>query len=81
MPEAGGRKLAGEFKGLLGEVRQLATEVRADIASAAAELMTEIKAGKEIAKQIRTETDEVRAAFAEVLGNAPPVDETPKDQG
>lgn len=76
MPEAGGRRLAGEFKGLLGELRQLSAEVRTDIASAAAELMTELKAGKEVARQIREETAEVRAAFGEVLGNAPPADES-----
>lgn len=74
MPEIGGSKLAGEFGGMLADVRRMMDEVKLDIGAAVTELATEIQAGKDVAKAIRAEATEVRRAFGSVLGNAPPAD-------
>lgn len=77
MPEVGGKRLAGEFAGMLSDVRKAVDEIKLEVAGAVTELMTEIQAGKSVAKAIRAEADEVRQAFGTVLGNAPPAEESP----
>jgi hypothetical protein len=72
MPELGGKKLAGEFGGLLAGVRKLVDEAKLGIAAAITELTSEIQSGKEVERAIRAEAQVVRDAFAEVLGNSPP---------
>lgn len=72
MPEAGGKKLAGEFGGMLADVRKMIDEAKIGIAGAITELVTEVKAGKQVERAIRDEAATVRKAFGEMLGNNPP---------
>lgn len=72
MPEVGGGKLAGEFGGMMADVRRMIDETKLDIAAAVTELTTEVQAGKQVAKAIRAEAAQVRQAFGSVLGNAAP---------
>lgn len=74
MPEIGGKRLAGELGGMLADVRKMVDEAKLGLAGAVTELVTEIKSGKEVERAIRAEAAEVRKAFGEVLGNAPPTD-------
>lgn len=80
MADEGNLKLTGEVSGLLGgslkgmlsDVRKVVEETRLEITGAASELVEEIKAGKQIARALRTEAANVRAEYATILGNAPP---------
>lgn len=76
MPEVGGKKLATEFGGMLAGVRKMVDEAKLGIAAAVTELVTEVKSGKQVETALRAEAAEVRKAFGEVLGNAPPETET-----
>jgi hypothetical protein len=86
MPEIGGRKFAGDFSGLLGSAKAALATAQTEIAAAAAELVTEIQSGHRASvKALQDETAAVRKGYAELLGNAPPADETtaekPKAEG
>lgn len=72
MPEIGGKKLAGNFREGMASLRKQLDDMHLEVASAITELQGEVAAGKEVAKQIRSEAADVRAAFGDVLGNAPP---------
>ncbi len=64
--------LGGSLSGILSDVRKAVDDVRLDIAGAASELVEEVRAGKQIARALRTEAANVRAEYATILGNAPP---------
>lgn len=72
MPDVGGRKLAGEFGNMLAELRKTMDETKLEIAAAVTEVQSELATGKEVAKALRAEADDVRQAFGAVLGNNPP---------
>jgi uncharacterized protein involved in exopolysaccharide biosynthesis len=76
MPEIGATRLAGRLSSVLSDLRRQAAAIEQDISAAAAELGTELKAGKQVAAAIRAETASVRQSFADLLGNQPPADQT-----
>ena len=69
MPEIGGKSLANDVRIGLAGLKKKLEALRLDAAAAVNELATEITNGEEGVKHIRSETAEVRAAFAEILGN------------
>ena len=66
--------IGASLAGVLAEVRKAVEETRLEIAGAASELVTEVRAGKQIARALRTEAANVRADYAKILGNAPPAE-------
>jgi hypothetical protein len=74
MPEVGGKQLAANFGSMLGDLRKLVDEVKAEVGAAVTELADEVRSGKDVAKAIRAEAAEVRKTFGDVLGNRPPGD-------
>lgn len=70
--------LGGSLRGILADVRRAVDETRMEIAGAAAELVEEVKTGKQVARALRQEAANVRAEYATVLGNAPPAVEGEK---
>lgn len=79
MPGAGGKKLAGEFSAMLAGVRKEIEGLQIETAAAVNELMEEVKLAREVPKALRAEAAEMRKAFGEVLGNAPPEDAAKPD--
>ena len=69
MPELGGKSLAADVRVGLAGLKKKLEALRLDAAGAVNELATEITNGEEGVKRIRAETAEVKAAFAEILGN------------
>ena len=78
MPEAGGRKLATNFSGMMADVRKSIDEASQKVADAVKELKTEIESGATgAATALRAEAAEVRKGYAELLGNNPPTEGNP----
>jgi hypothetical protein len=69
MPEIGGKSLANNVRIGLDGLKKKLEALRLDAAAAVNELATEINNGEEGVKRIRSETAEVKVAFAEILGN------------
>jgi hypothetical protein len=69
VPEIGGKSLANDVRIGLAGLKKKLEALRLDAAAAVNELATEINNGEEGVKRIRSETAEVKVAFAEILGN------------
>ena len=77
MPEVGGKKLAGDFSGMMADLRKSVDAAKETVHSAVVELKTEIESGAASAvKALRDEANEVRKGFGELLGNGPPIEIT-----
>jgi hypothetical protein len=75
MPEAGGRRLASSFSGMMAEIRSEIDAATQKVADAVKELKAEISSGADGAtKALQAEAAEVRKGFGELLGNNPPPD-------
>lgn len=73
--------LGGSLRGILADVRRAVDETRLEIAGAAAELVEEVKTGKQVARALRQEAANVRAEYATVLGNGPPTSPADGEKG
>lgn len=69
MPEIGGKSLAVTVRSGLIDLKKRLADLKTDAAAAVTELHAEIANGQEGVKRIRAEAAEVKAAFAEILGN------------
>lgn len=72
MPEVGGKKLAGDLRVTLPDLRKLADELRLRGAAAATAFKTEANNVAKAIKSIEDEAADMAKVANEILGNNPP---------